>query len=522
MLLTLIFAGAFEYELTYPNQPVRTYAPLVAFADEVYAGVAEIFGQRLDHPLPIVLESDEEQSLQHQASRLAHQTAHAFLAELTAQRPLPRFIEEGFAHYASLRGFRDDRWLHFNAGFAYAHGAPGLAQLAAVPGGGAADTIVYDACGLVFIEAIVGVHGEAALGRWVKALANPALPWEAALSVAEINLARVLVRYDALLADAYAANRKAIDSSPKLSATVVADGDALYVMLDEPLPPRLRLACRFRGASGDLADRWPRENRACPVPPGTREYQLFVGEQEDGWRMESPWAPIRRDGAPAFQMRKFERALERGCASGDEAACVALAIDANIENQPMRAGFFHEKACAAGDAASCVLAGRGHVSRDEHAEARAAFARACARGDGEGCFELGRCYYEGTCAEEDFGRAAKHFVAACELGDATGCYFLASCHWSGDGVRKDDERARELYRLACDRGSGGACESLGSLLEDDADTAKLYALACRLDAATCASHARFSAPEKQHIFFTRACDAGDEDACAEAAARHHH
>ena len=74
---------------------------------------------------------------------------------------------------------------------------------------------------------------------------------------------------------------------------------------------------------------------------------------------------------------------------------------------------------------------------------------------------LGRAYYSGEGAEQEYGKAAKWFRMAAEMGDIEAHFYLGECYYLGKGVEQDYSEAAKWYRMAAEMGDVEAQSNLG-------------------------------------------------------------
>lgn len=117
---------------------------------------------------------------------------------------------------------------------------------------------------------------------------------------------------------------------------------------------------------------------------------------------------------------------------------------------------------------------------------------ACAeRGDAESCLKLGVMAYQGDLVPKSMDTAAGAFMKACEKGNAKGCTLL------GDVIantKKDYALVAKLWTKACNDGEENACAGLGALHLMGAGIEK-------------------DAKKASNLLF-RGCEGGNRDACS--------
>jgi hypothetical protein len=187
--------------------------------------------------------------------------------------------------------------------------------------------------------------------------------------------------------------------------------------------------------------------------------------------------------------------------------------------------------CVRGPAASCLASGsileRSRTLPRDPARARIAYERGCSYGVGAACTRAARRLRDGV---YDAAKLYASFRRACELGDAEGCVELERLAARGVGIKADPEGARRELLRRCDAGLGSACSALAELTSDAPGKLALQEQACtRGDGAACLGLARAEESatlpagaqrDGKRILerHTRACELGEPDGCARAAA----
>src|ERR1035438_8646688 len=82
-------------------------------------------------------------------------------------------------------------------------------------------------------------------------------------------------------------------------------------------------------------------------------------------------------------------------------------------------------------------------------------------GDAAAQTELGRLYYQGQGAGQDYAAAAKWYRKAAEQGVASAQFNLGLCYFRGHGVAQDDGEGLKWYRKAAEEGIVVAQYNLG-------------------------------------------------------------
>lgn len=205
------------------------------------------------------------------AAILGHETVHSFASVIAGgvvDRELAtwRLFDEGLAAYVEYREFHpaDLAELEIAAGALAARRQVRVEYLADFDrlARGLDPDAVYP-LGVALISALVARYGPEAPARILRAAGRPGV--------------RDDLRSEALLRDAFQAagfdfdaavgafletldrwsrlHAAAIAAIPRLSGAVEADGAAIEVRADRPIPDGARVVCRFRSADGDAAHR---------------------------------------------------------------------------------------------------------------------------------------------------------------------------------------------------------------------------------------------------------------------------
>lgn len=149
---------------------------------------------------------------------------------------------------------------------------------------------------------------------------------------------------------------------------------------------------------------------------------------------------------------KARAGLAVGCQAKQAMQCVALAYQADAQNDKAQAAAYYEKACGAGDARSCTEAGTRFLVAPTRDVTRAipALESGCAAGAASSCARLARVYEEGDGADIDLEQAAQMRDRACAAGDGASCRKLA-CNAS------DTKTAADLWGKGCKAGDTLSC-----------------------------------------------------------------
>ncbi len=203
--------------------------------------------------------------------------------------------------------------------------------------------------------------------------------------------------------------------------------------------------------------------------------------------------------------KEIHAAYERGCDAGSALACNNLATlraegYAGLDPNPIAAREIFERACTAGEPAACnnvafVIGGLPASPRRGPRGARVYKLR-CGGPFQVGCVGWGErrdVVPRGT--PVDVAQAVAALERACQGGLTTACVNLGAFLYLGRGVTRDRARAEKLFSESCFRGDASACGEQGAAL-----------LTLRMD------HPK---DKKAGLgFLERACNAGEEDACA--------
>ncbi|HOB72131.1 MAG TPA: hypothetical protein PKM18_10155, partial [bacterium] len=80
------------------------------------------------------------------------------------------------------------------------------------------------------------------------------------------------------------------------------------------------------------------------------------------------------------------------------------------------------------------------------------------RKNAEACLKTGLYYLDGKIVEVNREKAAKYLLKACDMRSAVGCYQLGK-FWQGDAENgKINRKAKLYFSRACDYGDSDACE----------------------------------------------------------------
>jgi TPR repeat protein len=175
------------------------------------------------------------------------------------------------------------------------------------------------------------------------------------------------------------------------------------------------------------------------------------------------------DATPA-EADRGARMLQRGCDSGDIAACNNLAIaklqGSGIPQDMPGALALFEKLCDKGNVPSCGNAAMIHIAGvgvPRNVDRGTTMGKtACEKGDATACNALGYAAMMGDVASPVL--AAHFFEKACSLGQAAACDNLGQLYAGGAGVDVDMVRAERLFRAACDAGNAASCTHLATLV----------------------------------------------------------
>jgi TPR repeat protein len=77
--------------------------------------------------------------------------------------------------------------------------------------------------------------------------------------------------------------------------------------------------------------------------------------------------------------------------------------------------------------------------------------------DAEACLKTGIYYLNGKIVEVNREKAAAYLLKACDMRSAVGCYQLGK-FWQGDSTGAVNKKARLYFNRACDYGDSDACE----------------------------------------------------------------
>jgi uncharacterized protein len=187
------------------------------------------------------------------------------------------------------------------------------------------------------------------------------------------------------------------------------------------------------------------------------------------------------------RVKQAPAGLPEICARGVGAACAQLAA----RSRGKEAEKFHQMACEFGVPSSCLAEAGILEATGDSAQAIVFDRRACDGGIAGGCTDAGRLL---QAAGAGAAEVAASYEKGCDAGDPASCWNLALALRGGPDAGDSGERIRTLAERACQGDLGTACLFAGeeALKADPTHAAEL---------------------------FKRACDHGDQDGCALAAAR---
>ncbi len=193
-------------------------------------------------------------------------------------------------------------------------------------------------------------------------------------------------------------------------------------------------------------------------------------------------------------------ACARRCEEKDYDSCGALALlYANgwgVSVDELRAVALAKMSCAKESATGCGLLGTFYglgVGVERNAKrAKDLLMFSCTRDDALSCESLGGQSIEGLSGPMDLKLAADYFLKACELGHLRACFKAGAAIQDGNVV--SSHRPNALYAQSCQAGFATACYLLGNNLESGFE-----------------GHHDLAAAKAA---FTRACELGNEKACA--------
>lgn len=213
----------------------------------------------------------------------------------------------------------------------------------------------------------------------------------------------------------------------------------------------------------------------------------------------------------AFAKATIKSAQSARCTEDDPTGCESL-CDRGYTGPCVDLGWMHAE-------------GRG-VVRDPQ-RAAALYRKACDAANFHGCSRLGTLYEAGFGVVTDAQKARSLYARACDLGGSYGCSNLAELALVGKGMRRDARKALSLFAKSCDFGNVKACRKLGVLYEEGRDAPRDAARAVTYYQRACDGHvteactrlanlvaARRHDDVRASALFSRACEAGDRDACA--------
>jgi uncharacterized protein len=141
----------------------------------------------------------------------------------------------------------------------------------------------------------------------------------------------------------------------------------------------------------------------------------------------------------------------RACLLHDATGC-RIAGQAAESRAPAEAIAVHRMGCRLGDGTSCGRLGLMLVQQDQVRDAVPALDRGCASGMQAACVKVGLLRLEGQRVEPDPRRARADLVRGCPdegQRDAAACHALGRVYEDGFGVERDRSISARYYRFAC-------------------------------------------------------------------------
>ena len=156
------------------------------------------------------------------------------------------------------------------------------------------------------------------------------------------------------------------------------------------------------------------------------------------------------------------------CAKKSDEGCLMqanlLADGWGVTADPEKAEKLFRSRCDGGNSAACFGMGRVYERANKHDEALRMFDRSCDGGYADACSQVGFIYYTALHVRWDIAAAAKHFIKSCELGSVIGCANSGDVYRYGAGAKLDHRKAFEHYEKSCLPADASGCAGLGHYL----------------------------------------------------------
>ncbi len=224
---------------------------------------------------------------------------------------------------------------------------------------------------------------------------------------------------------------------------------------------------------------------------------------------------------------------KKACNLQDSSACNELGKIYNHGTKDVSIDYeyakeYYKKACDLDNAVACnnlaYLYNNGKGTDKHNGIAFGLYKKSCKLGNLMGCYNLGSMYYHGEGTKASKYRAKQLFEKVCDKGVGAGCNDLAYMYAHGIHVRKDIFEAISLYTDACQYGEASGCNNLGNMYEngsfgvtkDKAKAEQFFSRACDLDdIASCNKLESITQINSKVDFETaqKACKGGSKVGC---------
>lgn len=202
--------------------------------------------------------------------------------------------------------------------------------------------------------------------------------------------------------------------------------------------------------------------------------------------------------------------FQKACDLNNTQACISLADRLDADKKYAEADDALHKACSLNDRNACEQLAVRYTKRGKKAEARDAYRKSCDLGNTNSCYVLARAEIR----LGDLASAAPLAQKACDGGNSTACFIGGTAY----EILGNSEKTLAALRSACSASDSSACYELA--IADDSKRSDYLSNACRLgNSSACdALAATYTQSSVDAIgAYQRSCDAGNKDACMQAA-----
>lgn len=218
-------------------------------------------------------------------------------------------------------------------------------------------------------------------------------------------------------------------------------------------------------------------------------------------------ADIMVEAMKAIDKGDFKKAksfAEQACNNADKRGCGVLSVmyreGLGIKKDSFKAAALSEKSCRLKNSVACVELGRIYEDGEggiphNNVKAKGLYSEACKLNDASGCVSLGFMYITGKGVKRNLFIGKDYFEKACNLNSGVesgmGCFMIAKSYNEGEN---DYRKGLQYADKACSLDFGLACFNLGDLYTNGKGIVEI-------------NH------NKAQNYFTKGCNAGDEDSC---------